>query len=194
MKKFETAILQSKREIAKFIDFMQEKKCQSYLEIGCKFGGSLWRVANGMPGGAKVVGVDLPQGDGSSKDTQPHLVECVETLKSMGYDAHLILGDSTAPETVERVYALGPFDCVFIDGNHFTEFVSKDFANYSPIASKMVALHDINHRRTDKMNIEKPMKGAFQVPPFWDKVKAGRKFTEIAYESQAMGIGILWMN
>ena len=42
--KYKTAALQNADEIAQFIDLLKRENVKSYLEIGSKHGGSLWRV------------------------------------------------------------------------------------------------------------------------------------------------------
>ena len=47
--------------------------------------------------------------------------------------------------SIERVSSFGPYDLIFIDGNHAYEFVRQDFTNYSKFlsANGVLALHDI---------------------------------------------------
>lgn len=58
----------------------------------------------------------------------------------------LICGDSTSDSIIKQAEELGPFDCVFIDGNHSYEYVKMDLENYAPLVKKggIVALHDAN--------------------------------------------------
>ena len=58
----------------------------------------------------------------------------------------LICGDSTSQEVIQQAKNLGPFDCVFIDGNHSYEYVKLDLENYAPLVKQggIVALHDAN--------------------------------------------------
>lgn len=183
--KFESAVLQNNIEIAWFIDILKRENVRSYLEIGSKFGGSLWRVANSLPNGSRIVAVDLPQGDGSFKESQPHLEHCRDELAQRGYDMHLILADSTAPQCVSSVKALAPFDAVFIDGGHDLETIESDWDNYGPLG-RIVAFHDINwkQRPTKKTPIE--------VPEFWNEIKVRFRHEEIKLEPRDNGIGVLW--
>lgn len=185
--KCETAMLQDGMEIGRFIDILREEGVRSYLEIGSKFGGSLWQVARSLPIGSRVVSVDLPQGDTSFKETQPHLEECVRALRELGYDVHLILGDSTKPEIVEAVRALGPFGACFIDANHTEPFVRTDWANYGPMA-RLVAFHDIGWRERPEPSKKMPI----EVPKVWNEIKADHYFEEIKLCPRDNGIGVLW--
>jgi predicted O-methyltransferase YrrM len=187
--KYETYMLQNPDELAAFIKILKDYGVKSYLEVGCKFGGSLWRIGNSLPVGARIVAVDLPHGDTSFKETLPHLQHCVGALKSKGYDSHLIIGDSTAPDIIEKVYALGPFDAVFIDANHTEKYVICDWMNYRKV-TKLIAFHDINFSRPNGMA---PGKKPIEVPKVWNEIKLSHPFVEIKHDKQDNGIGVLWM-
>lgn len=185
--KCETYMLQNELELARFIEILCAEKVRSYLEIGSKFGGSLWRVAKSLPSGSRIVSVDLPQGDRSFKDTRPHLEECVRNLAARGYDAHLILGDSTSSEVIELVRGLAPFDACLIDANHTEPFVRKDWANYGPL-SRIVAFHDIGWIARPAPSNKMPI----EVPKVWREIKREYRHEEIRLCPRDNGIGVLW--
>lgn len=194
--KYETHALQNLQELHEFQALCRKEKVRSYLEIGSKNGGSLWRIATKLDKGAKIVSIDLPHGDQSFKVTLPNLEACVERLKKEGYDAHLIVGDSTDPEVVEKARALGPFDLCLIDGNHTYPFVKKDWENYGPMC-RMVAFHDIGYYRDYTDSKKLPI----EVPKFWEELKVGKKHIEIKREAWRKveghkacdnGIGVIW--
>lgn len=191
--KYERAALQDPAELATFIQLLKREKVTSYLEIGCKHGGSLWRiVTEALPRGARVVAVDLPHGDASFKESQPHLEACVKRLrKSMGYDAHLFLGDSTDSEIVAKVTDLAPFDACLIDANHTEPYVRADWANYGPLA-KIVAFHDVGWIAEGR--IVKPGKLPIHVPIIWSELKQQYRHQEIklCHTGRDNGIGVLW--
>ena len=139
-------MLQVDAEIDGLADILVAEGVRSYLEIGSKFGGSLLRVAERLPSGSRIVSVDMPNGTRAWKESEAELKAAITKLRLQGYDAHVIWGDSTAPDVVAEVRMLGPFDAVFIDANHTLPFVKKDFANYAPM-TKLLALHDINWHR-----------------------------------------------
>ena len=175
-------VLQREEEISWFVALLVREGVRSYLEIGSKFGGSLERVAVALPVGSRVVSVDLP---GGTKASQPHLEDTVTRLQARGYNAHLILGDSTAPEIVARAATLGPYDACFIDANHLLPYVTKDFANYGPMA-RIVAFHDIAYVP------KKTMPKEIEVPQFWNAIKGGYRFEECKLDGPHNGIGVLW--
>jgi len=186
--KCETNFLQDPKEFEQFLRFIKKEQVRSYLEIGSKHGGSFWRVTRSLPGGSRVVSVDLPQADKSFKVSEPNLRACIDKLKAKGYDAHLFLSDSTKPETVDRVRELGPFDLVFLDGNHTEPYVWKDWHNYGPMA-RMVAFHDIAHWR----EIPDSKKLPIDVPKVWSKLKEAHRHIEIKMcPTHDNGIGVLW--
>jgi predicted O-methyltransferase YrrM len=185
--KCETAILQDEQEIDWLIQIFQTNSVRSYLEIGSKHGGSLWRVANALPAGSRIVAVDLPHGDGSAKDTEASLVECMNALLERGYDASLIIGDSTNKSIIKQANLLGPYDACFIDANHTLPYVTQDWKNYGSMA-RIVAFHDISWWRPA------PRSGYVEiaVPEFWNELKSGFRYEEIRKSKRNNGIGVLW--
>ena len=186
--KCESHMLQNSGELSQFISVLRADNVRSYLEIGSKFGGSLWRIANALPIGSRVVSVDLPHGDTSFKVSLPALQECVATLKARGYDAHLIVGDSTDQNIVSKVSEFGPYDACFIDANHTEPYVRTDWKNYGPLC-RLVAFHDIGHHREGGMpSGKKPI----EVPKVWNEIKKGFHHKEIRLDKRDNGIGVLW--
>ena len=184
--KCETAILQNTSELSWLITILQTENVRSFLEIGSKFGGSLWRIANALPKGSRVVSVDLPHGDKSFKESQQPLEECVAGLNDRFYEAHLLIGDSTDQKIVDAVRLLSPFDACFIDANHTEPFIRKDWTNYGPMC-RLVAFHDVNHTQPTK---KKPI----QVRKIWNEIKSGYRHQEIRLDNGINGIGVLWRN
>src|ERR1044072_1337696 len=177
MKCIENALLnQNAQEMADFISLLKREKVLSYLEIGSKFGGSLWPIANALPRGSRVVSVDLPHGP--TKPTQPALEECVFQLHNRGYDARLFIGDCTDPGIIKKVGALGPYDAFLIDPNRAEPFVRSDWKNYGPMA-RIVAFHDIGFNR-----VLAPGKNPIDVPKVWAELKAEHRHVEIRHEER----------
>lgn len=187
--KYKTAFLQNEIELARFIEILKRENVCSYLEIGSKFGGSLWKVATALAPSARIVAVDLPHGDTSFKESQPHLEACVADLLAQGYDAQLILGDSTAPQIIEQVRAASPFDCCLIDANHTEPFVRCDWENYGPMC-RIVAFHDIGWVPRPEPSKKMPI----EVPKVWNEIKGGFRHEEIKLCPRDNGIGVLWQS
>jgi len=179
--------LQNEAEIARFVEIIRESGATSFLEIGSKFGGSLWRVANAMPVGSRIVAVDMPNGTRVWPESKRSLESVISELRKRGYDARIIWGDSTDPAVVRQVKDCGEFDAVFLDGNHTMPFVRKDWANYCQTA-RIVGFHDIAWRR-DK---GAPIYSWIDVPEFWAEIKSGFRHEEISLEATDNGIGVIW--
>lgn len=173
--------LQADEEIDAFAQLLANEGVLSYLEIGSKFGGSLWRIARALPEGSRIVSIDL-------NVNGPSLRECVGQLCSLGYDAKLIMGSSLDKDVIAKAQALSPFDAVFIDGDHKPLAVMADWENYGPLA-RIVAFHDIGWRRAPEWVGKR-----IHVPEVWDKIKTGYRYEEIKLcpTRKNNGIGVLW--
>lgn len=173
--------LQVDAEIEAFAAILAREGVRRYLEIGSKFGGSLWRVANALPAGSLVVSVDLNVNGHS-------LITTVNRLRDADYSAHLVVGDSTAPETVMKAATLGPYDAVFIDADHRPPAVWADWQNYGKMA-RIVAFHDIGWRRAPEWVGKR-----IDVPQIWEEIKQGYRYEEIKLcpTGKNAGIGVLW--
>ena len=173
--------LQAEAEIEAFCDLLAREGVRSYLEIGSKFGGSLWRVAHALPKGSRIVSLD-------QNVNGPELQECINELNGAGYDAWLIPLLSTSPEAVHRAKELGPYDALFIDGDHKPPGVWNDWNKFGPMA-RIVAFHDIGWKRAPEWVGKR-----IDVPGIWDQIKQGHKYEEIKLcpTGKNNGIGVLW--
>lgn len=183
-------LLQNRQEHDEFLGLLKAEGVRSYLEIGSMYGGSLWRVGHALPQGSRLVSIDYMV---DTPEAQPHLEACIAELRELGRDAHLILGDSAAPETIAKAEALGPFDCVFIDGAHTLEAVTADWENYGRMG-RIVALHDISWNSTWKSSVPGRVSKPMGVPTLWAELKAKYRHKELQYHQPRnyYGIGVLW--
>lgn len=177
--------LQNEKELEWFCDLLADEGVGSFLEVGSKWGGSLEVIAKALPPDARIVSVDLPSG---KRESEPVLRSVVSNLRKEGYDAHLLIGDSTDPKIIETIRLLSPFDACFIDANHTEPFVRADWANYGPMC-RMVAFHDIGFKERESRAGRLPI----DVPKVWSEIKGlGLRYQEKMLDQQDNGIGVIW--
>lgn len=173
------------KEVLRFIGVMNKHGVRSYLEIGCRWGDTLYAVGMGLPEGSRIVGVDLPgiKTGGIAYEvqgTEPFLDRAIDSLCLAGRDARLIIGNSREREIIDQAKALGPFDAVLIDGDHTPEGVRRDWDNYGPMG-RMVAFHDIMNRQK-----------SWGVGDLFRELAEARRSKTIAVSDHRRGIGIIW--
>lgn len=197
--------LQNEGEIDLFAQILKQENVRSYLEIGSMFGGSLWRIATSLPRGSRVVSVDLPFGTARWNESKDSLICCAKQLEELGYDIHLLFGDSTSPDIVNSVRRLGPFDAAFIDANHNFSFVNADWEHYGAMA-RIVAFHDISWKRIApwnskdlrtvlhrlKLELRRLRGNRIEVPQVWERLKSEFPHEELSAGEESNGIGVLW--
>jgi cephalosporin hydroxylase len=189
MERYKTNIAQDPAEIAAYCEILRNSDVRLYLEIGSKFGGSLWLAANALPKGSRIVSVDMPNGTKSWVESRASLEACVAELKRKGYDAQVIWGDSQSREVVRKVETLGPFDAIMIDADHRMPGVTADWINYGPMSRNIVAFHDLGWKRAPDW-----VGTRIDVPEFWNSVKGNFRHQEIKLcpTGKNNGIGVLW--
>ena len=169
-------------EFKPFCQLMKDENVRSYLEIGSFSGGSIEIAAQYLPVGSRIVSIDKPW----KLTKQERLAGILNELKASGYDTHLIVGDSTESRSIYKGRKWGPYDAVFIDGNHTYDYVKKDWENYGTLG-RIVGFHDIAK--------DKPPHGA---SAFWQQLKTGYRHVEFISEATrartdgAFGIGVVW--
>lgn len=189
MKGYLKNIAQDPAEIDEYCEILRGSEIHLYMEVGSKFGGSLWKAANALPKGSRIVSVDMPNGTKAWNESRASLEECIADLKAAGYDARVIWGDSQAADVVRKVHLMGPFDAVMLDADHRLPGVTEDWLNYGPMARTMVAFHDIGWRRAPEWQGVR-----IDVPEFWNSIKHDYRHIEIKHcpTGKNNGIGVLW--
>ena len=169
-------LAQNAHEFSAFLGLILGKR--SLLEIGSRYGESLKMMARYLRPWSKVVSIDVGYDvEHPTENTLERLNQNISELKTFS-DVTLVIGDSHDKAVVERVRNIGPFDIVFIDGDHSMTGVSKDFENYGPMG-KIVAFHDIKLET---------------IAPLWRKLKEERRWMEIndSATDVCMGIGVVF--
>lgn len=187
--KYEDMALQHPEEIAEFCKMVRGERCKSYLEIGSKYGGSLWRVGQVLEPGSRIVAIDLPGGTKKWYETEQSLKDCAEALRSMGHLVTLIWGNSNDDKVIAQVQEIAPFDLVMIDGDHRMAGLSIDWHNYGPMGN-MIAFHDIAWTRPEDWQGY----SRIDVPELWQKLRNRYRSVEIRLDPTKTdnGIGVLW--
>lgn len=183
--------LQDRDEFNEFCKLMVAENVKSYLEIGAHSGGSIEVVATVLPKGSRIVAVDKPW-----KPTKEYLLrQVMGKLKQAGFDTHLIIGDSTDPKIVDVANKLGPYDVVFIDGDHRVPYIKKDWENYGVKSRIFTGFHDIARDMPKDQH-----GGPHEVASFWADFKKDYRNAEFISEKTkartipvaAYGIGVVW--
>lgn len=134
-------IEQNADELAWFCAWCRALGVKTWLEIGTSRGGLMGFVEREL--GVGAVGVNLFAPD------QP-------------VRGRAMVGDSHTEAVRAEIAKLGPFDAVFIDGDHSGPGVAQDAAWYGPLATKILAFHDTLGRR-----------GCEPVRTFWEASRGG---------------------
>lgn len=189
LKDYLSSMAQDRDEIAALSKVLSDIGATSLLEIGSRFGGSLWYLANFFPPGSRIVSVDNGIGMGGNNPGQvAALRDCIKELSMLGYDAHFLFGDSAHRKIVDAVRALGPYDAVFIDGDHRYECAYSDWKTYGAMATHIVALHDVSFEWNPTMKSPRDMIG---VPKLWKQIAAHHNTEVFSTEGSNRGIGVV---
>jgi hypothetical protein len=162
------SLWQNPRELNFLLRWFSSNEVQTILEIGIGYG-HFGKILNSHY--YTVVGIDR---------IKPKTVGLNKAYK------HIIIGNSTLQETIEKAREYAPYDVVFIDGNHSESVVALDFDNYSGMAKKAVIFHDIAGNRNGKF------KTPLGVKNFWRSIKKVFPTIEMNDEEPYnYGIGII---
>lgn len=181
-------------EFEKLLDIYGSIKPKYVLEIGSLMGWSLHHWIYYAQEGATVISLDLP----ISQFCGPQDPRCSEQEKAIKEEwpvwakknktkLYLIKGASQQPtskEQLEKILGENKLDFIFIDGNHFYEYVKQDFEIFSRFMRKggVVAFHDIAKNEEGTVNT------------YWEEIKKNYKYEEITlHPNQEKGIGVLYI-
>lgn len=176
--------VQVESEIMGLAQFIKENDIRSILEIGVGRGDNMHFMTKLMPEGSAYIGVDKPGSCWGFDESQKMVERAVEDLAD--YDAAVLYGDSGSEELSLIVRGMGPFDLVFIDGDHTLAGVMKDYDLYGDLG-KYVAFHDIVDPMIPNLKGE-----VIEVPLFWEELKKKYEYVEFIEKGSTMGIGLIF--
>ncbi len=158
----------------------------SYLEIGCRHGGSLFVAAAFLPPGSTLIALDLPGAAWGISSSEVELQHVAAALTAEGYQAHVLLLDSQsrdAKSQVESILDGRDLDAIFIDADHTLAGATADWECYRGLVRDggLVAFHDIADR-ADTPDVE--------VHRLWSTLRSTYPYFEVVFE---YGIGALWL-
>jgi len=150
---------------------------KSILEIGSMFGQTLKMMAAVAAPGARLRCIDLAPNVAYDIDTAPFLRIVIADLCRAGFDAAVLFDNSRSVDSIRWAKKSGPYDFVFIDGDHTYDGVKADWENFGRLG-RVVAFHDITMRKS--------------VGKLWREIKAeaGHRAVEMM-TGRRLGIGIV---
>ena len=178
-------LAQRPSEFDRLLELLQAKGVRRVLEIGTRHGDTLHAFGLAVGLGGSVVGVDLPAGPWGHPDGQRNTDRAIADLVEKGIEASVIYGDSKSAEVIAQARARGPYDFVFIDGDHSAEGVRADWRNYGPLAP-LVGFHDV-----DAAILPKRKRQRYGVPALFEELMAEHPTTRFNAPPRAMGIGVV---
>lgn len=165
-------IPQNLREIEIVVNFLDNKKYDTFVELGSANGGSLWIYSNLLcHSQSQIISVDIA--------SRPDLLFVVEKLKEK-FPKIEYIKDFTY-DCYKRVY--NNIDLLHIDADHGYEGVKRDFELYYPKVKNggVILMHDIKHH--------------FPVEKFFSEIKEQMKVHEfIESVEHGLGIGVIIKN
>lgn len=128
-------VLQVEEELQQMVELYKERKPLRVLEIGVWHGGTLREWMEHARPGAVITAVDLHHTHRGLYDR----------WQKEDTDLRMVFGNSQQQSVIDCVREFGPFDWVFIDGDHSIEGVRADVENYLPMVALggVLLMHDV---------------------------------------------------
>lgn len=168
-------------ELAWLLQQIETRQVRTYLEVGARFGDTLYAVAQVMAPGGTLVAVDLPGAAWGRDGSEPYLRAAADAIRAMGHEVHLVIGDSHDPEVIAEAARFAPYDLALIDADHRFAAAAQDVGDYGPLADAVV-LHDISPDAPKRVD----------VPVLWRALQAVAVSSEMCVAAgSGMGLGLL---
>lgn len=145
-------------EFGELLRIYTQRAPKRVLEIGSAQGGSLFQWLKHARRGAQVVAIDLPGAMHGIPGTGEWAQHWPGWAERFGVELAFMLADSRHADAFEFAKQYGPFDWVFIDGDHTYGGVLSDWLTYSPLVADggVVVFHDIlPHRELPSVEVDK---------------------------------------
>lgn len=143
----------------------------SILEIGSHAGGFLACMAYNCKPGSKIRSIDVTAVHG--------LDRTIQQLKDAGFDAEAFYGNSKSEDAFSWARKNGPYDFIFIDGDHTYMGVWTDWMNYGTMG-RWIGFHDIKDKQWGTVQL-------------WNELKDKYPSMEFSVKHDWNGIGLLQM-
>lgn len=135
-------------ELNGYLDFLQEKEPETYVELGLGRGGTFLAVLKTVDSIEKAIGIDM--------DFDSERKEIIQNLT----DKEILFIDgnsqnSATMKELEKALNGEKADFMLIDGDHTYEGVKKDFLNYRGSVAGGIAFHDIKAKEDCHIEVDK---------------------------------------
>jgi predicted O-methyltransferase YrrM len=168
---------------------IRQHRVRTLLEIGTSNGGTALLAARALGSDGLLVTVDIEE----TYDPE-------RLRRAMGNQvrAAFVVADSHADSTVEQVAALGagPYDMVFIDGDHSYDGVRRDTLAYGPCVRPggIIGFHDVQRDQSEPIG-SRSSELVGGVPIWWSQVSEtalGGRWSFVDDPAQSgFGIGLI---
>lgn len=134
---------QDSAELEWFVRLTQKLNVQRYLEIGSRWGDSLYAVMmnRGLGRATRIplaMAIDIPESDEKRDSVIKTMMEIEQTV----CDTFYLPSDSNSRMALDSASVKSPFDLILIDADHTYEGVRRDWDNYHKFAP-VIVFHDI---------------------------------------------------
>ncbi len=167
-------VFQNLWELDQMLQVVNRLKPKRVLEVGSWHGGTLWHW---LQFGGTVVSID---------DEMRLASEWGKWAEDAGANLVLLQGFSQDAPIIEKARELGPYDFIFIDGDHRYDAVRADWENYSAMCKRggIFAFHDTQHIGDNTYGVEQ----------LWYEITGEPhvRWMHIA-QTHHCGIGLVWM-
>jgi predicted O-methyltransferase YrrM len=174
--------LQKPLELWAYLSFLRARRITRSMEIGTLWGGMFYaHCAITVPNGQLIAIDSFPRQNADAMTSRlKRLARPNQSVTCIWHDSH---SDVTAA-AVGAALGGAPLDLLFLDGDHSTEGVQRDYDMYAPLvrAGGVIAFHDI----------DADVDGG--VPAFWRALRSQHEsveFVDRRHPPHGLGIGAI---